>query len=148
MSASYNVQLSPIGSQPRFFQWRTHEASTGTFPLSPQKGGSKIPLCNLANQSNVCVERSLCDSWATCYFYIFSTVLLWFSAENYANLFSICNVSHKNYKELIQSYAVSINLHYSCTSSVPCHCYLDIRKCTRHPAWLTELRFRIPYDTK
>jgi len=36
VSGSKNVQLSPIGSQPRFFQRRTHEAST--FPLSPSKG--------------------------------------------------------------------------------------------------------------
>jgi len=37
-------------------------------PLSPQKGGSKIPLRNFANRSNSCVARSLCDSWATCLF--------------------------------------------------------------------------------
>ena len=61
VSASYSVQLSPIGSRPRFFQRRTYEAST--FPLSPSaKGGLKIPLRNFANQSNSCVARSLCDS--------------------------------------------------------------------------------------
>jgi len=64
VNASQSVQLSPIGSRARFFQRHTHEAST--FPLSPQKGGSKIPLRNFANQSNSCVARSLCDSWATC----------------------------------------------------------------------------------
>jgi len=51
---------------PRFFQRRTHEAST--FPLSPQKV-AKISLRNFANRSNSCVARSLCDSWATCYIY-------------------------------------------------------------------------------
>jgi len=36
-----------LGSRLRFFQRRTHEAST--FPLSSQKGGSKIPLRSSAN---------------------------------------------------------------------------------------------------
>jgi len=45
----------------------THEASTFLLYISPQKGGSKIPLRNFANRSSSCVARSLCDSWATCW---------------------------------------------------------------------------------
>jgi len=40
VSASYSVQLSLIGSRPRFFQRRTHEAST--FPLSPKRVAQKF----------------------------------------------------------------------------------------------------------
>ena len=36
-----SVQLSPVGSRPRFFQRRTHEAST--FPLSlPKRAAQKF----------------------------------------------------------------------------------------------------------
>jgi len=37
---------SPIGSRPRFFQRRTHEASTFRLSPPPPKGVSKILLCN------------------------------------------------------------------------------------------------------
>ena len=40
MSANYSAQLSPIGSRPRCFQRRTHEAST--FPLSPARVAQKF----------------------------------------------------------------------------------------------------------
>ena len=44
----FNLLLSPTGSRPRFFQRRTHEAST--FPLSPltqKRGAQKFHLAIL-----------------------------------------------------------------------------------------------------
>ena len=44
-----------IGSRSRSFQRGIDKAPT--FPLSPPKGGSEIPLSNFANRSNSCIAR-------------------------------------------------------------------------------------------
>jgi len=59
----------PIPQNCPELHFATQLMKASTFPLSPEKGDSKLSLRNyFTNRSNSCVARFLCASWATCLF--------------------------------------------------------------------------------
>jgi len=90
MTDPKNVQLSPIGSRPRFFQRRTHEAST--FPLIlPKRVAQKFHFAILRIEVT-CASRSLSAiAEPTCFCYrnlrSSSDICLWCEWKRYTRPF-------------------------------------------------------------
>ena len=118
------VQISPIGSRPRFFQRRTHEAST--FPLSPQKGwlnstsqfclfgAPKLISTGFASWQHYCMAlQQWASAWVTRVLVFSGLLTIYVVLANSCGSF-LCCVPYW-FCRICWTYWNMIQLHYSTT---------------------------------